>query len=87
MYIVTTVYHILSFAYFQVAKNLIVFWLSYGIATIRNHINPEDKRKQSELGLKSKRNETDPLKSKQNELFWLKKASGSRGVQNGTPNK
>ena len=57
IYIVTTVYHILSFAYFLVAKNLIVFWLSYEIATIRDHINPEDKRKQSELVIKSKWNE------------------------------
>ena len=40
--------------------------------SIRNHVDPEDKRKLSELGSKTKKNETDPLKSKQNELFWLK---------------
>ena len=40
---------------------------------------PDDKRKLSELGPKSKQNETDPLKSKQNESFWLKTASESRG--------
>ena len=55
--------------------------LGYAIQrkAIREHVDPEDKRKLSELGLKSKQNETDPLKSKQNESFWLKKASGSRG--------
>ena len=47
--------------------------------SIRDHVDPEDKRKLSELWPKSKQNETDPLKSKQNELFWLKKASGSKG--------
>ena len=54
--------------------------LGYAIQrkAIREHVDPEDKRKRSELGLKSKQNETDPLKSKQNESFWLKKASGSR---------
>ena len=40
--------------------------------SIRDHVDPEDKRKLSELGPKSKQNETDPLKSKQNESFWLK---------------
>ena len=40
--------------------------------SIRNHVDPEDKRKLSELGPKTKQNETDPLKSKQNESFWLK---------------
>ena len=40
--------------------------------SIRDHVDPEDKRKLSELGPKTKQNETDPLKSKQNELFWLK---------------
>ena len=40
--------------------------------SIRDHVDPEYKRKLSELGPKSKQNETDPLKSKQNELFWLK---------------
>ena len=38
----------------------------------RDHVDPEDKRKLSELGPKTKQNETDPLKSKQNETFWLK---------------
>ena len=47
--------------------------------SIRDHVDPEDKRKLSELRPKSKQNETDPLKSKQNESFWLKKASGSKG--------
>ena len=47
--------------------------------SIRDHVDPEDKRKLSELGPKSKQNETDPLKSKQNESFWLKTASESRG--------
>ena len=46
---------------------------------ICDHVDPEDKRKLSELGPKSKQNKTDPLKSKQNESFWLKKATGSRG--------
>ena len=45
----------------------------------REHVDPEDKRKLSELGPKSKQNETDPLKSKQNESFWLKKASDPGG--------
>ena len=40
--------------------------------SIRGHVDPEDKRKLSELGPKTKQNETDPLKSKQNESFWLK---------------
>ena len=40
--------------------------------SIRDHVDPEDKRKLSELGPKTKQNEMDPLKSKQNELFWLK---------------
>ena len=31
---------------------------------IRDHVDPEDKRKLSELGSKSKQNETDPLKSR-----------------------
>ena len=31
---------------------------------IRDHVDPEDKRKLSELGLKSKQNETDSLKSR-----------------------
>ena len=43
--------------------------------SIRDYVDPEDKRKLSELGPKSKQNETDSLKSKQNETFWLKKAS------------
>ena len=46
---------------------------------IRDHVDPEDERKLSELGPKIKQNETDPLKSKQNESFWLKTASESRG--------
>ena len=37
--------------------------------SIRDHVDPEDKRKLSELG----------PKAKQNESFWLKKASGSKG--------
>ena len=45
---------------------------------IRDHVDPEDKRKLSELCPKTKQNETDPLKSKQNELFWLKTASESK---------
>ena len=45
----------------------------------RDHVDPEDKRKLSELRPKSKQNETDPLNSKQNESFWLKMASESRG--------
>ena len=40
--------------------------------SIRDHVDPEDKRKLSELGPKTKQNEMDPLKSKQNESFWLK---------------
>ena len=40
--------------------------------SICDHVDPEDKRELSELGLKTKQNETDPLKSKQNESFWLK---------------
>ena len=40
--------------------------------SIRDHVDPEDKRKLSELRPKTKQNETDPLKSKQNESFWLK---------------
>ena len=47
--------------------------------SIRDHVDPEDKRKLSELWPKSKQSETDPLKFKQNKLFWLKKASGSKG--------
>ena len=47
--------------------------------SIRNHVDPEDKRKLSELRPKSKQNEMDPLKSKQNESFWLKKGAGSKG--------
>ena len=35
--------------------------------SIRDHIDPEDKRKLSKLGPKTKQNETDPLKPKQNE--------------------
>ena len=40
--------------------------------SIPDHVDPEDKRKLSELGPKTKQNKTDPLKSKRNELFWLK---------------
>ena len=47
--------------------------------SIRDHVDPEDKRNLSELGHKSKQNETDPLKSKQNNSFWLKNATGSWG--------
>ena len=47
--------------------------------SIRDHVDTEDKRKLSEFGSKSKQNKTDPLKSKQNELFWLKKTSESKG--------
>ena len=42
------------------------------VKSIRDHVDPEDKRRLSELGPKTKQNEMDPLKSKQNELFWLK---------------
>ena len=34
--------------------------------SVRDHVDPEDKRKLSELRPKTKQNETDPLKSKQN---------------------
>ena len=37
--------------------------------SIRDHVDLEDKRKLSELRSKSNQNETDPLKSKQNESF------------------
>ena len=47
--------------------------------SIRDHVDPEDKRKLSELRPKSKQNEMDPLKSKENESFWLKMALESRG--------
>ena len=47
--------------------------------SIRDHVDPGDKRKLSELRSKSKQNKTDPLKSKQNESFWLKTTSESRG--------
>ena len=47
--------------------------------SIRDHVDPEDKRKLSELRPKSKQNESFPLKSKQNRSFWLKMASESRG--------
>ena len=47
--------------------------------SIRDHVDPEDKRKLLEPRPKSKQNETDPLKSKQNESFWLKMVSESRG--------
>ena len=40
--------------------------------SICDHVDPEDKRKLSKLGPKTKQNETDPLKSKQNESFWYK---------------
>ena len=40
--------------------------------SIRDHVDPKDKRKLSDLGPKTKQNETDSLKSKQNESFWLK---------------
>ena len=40
--------------------------------SIRDHVDPEDKRKLSELGPKSKQNEMNSQKSKQNESFWLK---------------
>ena len=46
--------------------------------SIRDHVDPEDKRKLSELRPKTKQNETDPLKSNQNESFWLKTASESK---------
>ena len=44
----------------------IVEILGYAIQckAIRDHVDPEDKRKLSELGLKSKQNEADPLKSR-----------------------
>ena len=47
--------------------------------SIRDQVDPKDKRKLSELVHKSKQNEMDSLKSKPNESFWLKKATGSRG--------
>ena len=47
--------------------------------SIRDHVDPEDKRKLSELRPKSKQNEMDPLISKQNKSFWLKMALESRG--------
>ena len=47
--------------------------------SIRDHVDPEDKRKLSELESKFKQNKTDPLKSKQNKSFWLKKTSESKG--------
>ena len=47
--------------------------------SIRDHVDPEDKGKLSELRPKSKQNETDPLKSKENKSFWLKTALESRG--------
>ena len=37
--------------------------------SIRDHVDPEEKRKLSELRSKSKQNETDPLKSKQSKSF------------------
>ena len=45
--------------------------------SIRDHVDPEEKRKLSELRSKSKQNKMDPLKSKQNESFWLKMSSES----------
>ena len=53
--------------------------------SIRNHVDHEDKRKLSELGYKSKQNEKDPLKSKENESFWLKTALESRGSKTDPP--
>ena len=47
--------------------------------SIRDYVDPEDKRKLPELRSKSKQNETDPVKSKQNESFRLKMTSESRG--------
>ena len=38
IYIVTTVYHMLSFVYFRVAKNLIVSWLSYKLKLLQEKI-------------------------------------------------
>ena len=55
--------------------------------SIRDHVDPEDKRKLSELRSKSKQNETDPLKSEQNESLWLKMASESRGSETDPPLK
>ena len=46
---------------------------------IHEHVGTKDKRILSELELKYKQNETDPLKSEQNASFWLKKTLGSRG--------
>ena len=54
---------------------------------IRNHVDNEDKRKLSELRSKSKQNEMDPLKSKQNESFWLKMESESRSYKIDPPLK
>ena len=50
--------------------------------SIRDHVDPEDKRKLSELGPKAKQNEMDPLKSKQNESFWLKTSPLKRNEGN-----
>ena len=50
--------------------------------SIRDHVDPEDKKKLSELGSKTKQNETDPLKSKQNESFWLKTGPLNRNEGN-----
>ena len=55
--------------------------------SIRDHVDPEDKRKLSELRSKSKQSKMDPLKSKQNESFWLKMALESRGSVSESPLK
>ena len=50
--------------------------------SIRDHVDPEDKRKLSELGSKTKQKETDTLKSKQNESFRLKTGALKRNEGN-----
>ena len=58
--------------WFKAVAVATVFRYKNTMKSIRDHVDPEDKRKLSELGPKSKQKETDPLKSKQNESFWLK---------------
>ena len=47
--------------------------------SIRYHVDLDNKRILSELRFRSKQNQTDPLKSKQNDAFWLKTTSESKG--------
>ena len=39
--------------------------------SIRDHVNPEDKRKLSEVGLKSKQNETFPLERNEKNTIYI----------------